>query len=154
MKRIVVFVLSLSLGLLISGCQGTKSKAVEGGVIGGVLGAAAGGIIGHQSGRGGKGAAIGAAVGAISGTVVGSQMPKSSPGEQETASTLAAQSTSIANPNQISIQQIVDFAKQGVHEDVVIDKIRLTNSKFNLSNSDIAYLRQQGVSEKVINAMQ
>jgi hypothetical protein len=54
----------------------------------------------------------------------------------------------------MSIAQIVELTKQGVNEDVIIDKIRLTNSKFNLSADDLNYLKQQGVSQKVIAAMQ
>jgi hypothetical protein len=54
----------------------------------------------------------------------------------------------------MAVQQIVDLSKQGVNEEVIIDRIRLSNSKFNLATSDIDYLKQQGVSQKVIDAMQ
>lgn len=137
-----IFVISLS-----AGCQNTKTNAVEGAVIGGVVGAGAGGIIGHQSHHGGEGAGIGLAVGALTGAIIGSQIEK--PGQ---ANQPAAGQT--VNPNQMTTQQIIDLTKQGANEDVIIDKIRLSNSKFTLGLEDINNLKQQGVSQKVINAMQ
>lgn len=138
MKMLVV-VLSMCAVSLTAGCQSAQTRSGEGAVIGGVLGAAVGGIVGHQSGRGGEGAAIGAAAGALTGAVVGSSVPKSQ---------------QVANPNQISIQEIIDLSSQGVNENVIIDKIRLSNSRFALTAVDIAYLKEHGVSERVINVMQ
>jgi len=146
MRKLTWLMICLSIVFLNLGCQTTKTRAVEGGVIGGVVGAAAGGIIGHQSGHGGEGAGIGAAVGAITGAIIGSQIEKPA---QTTAPVSTAQ-----NPSQMTIQQIIDLRKQGINEDVIIDRIRLTNSKFNLTAADINYLKQQGVSQKVIDAMQ
>ena len=143
MKKIGVLILCLSLALVTIGCASEKSRAVEGAVIGGVLGGAAGGIIGHQSGHAGAGAGIGVAAGALTGALIGSQIEKKQPA-----------TTQAANQSQLSLQQIVDMSKQGANEDVIVDKIRLTNSKFVLSAQDTDYLKQQGVSAKVINAMQ
>lgn len=149
MKKIVLFIICICVLFLNIGCQGTKTRATEGAVIGGVVGAAAGGIIGHQSHHGAEGAGIGAAVGALAGAVIGSQIQK--PGQASEATSTAQQSVS---PNQMSIQQIVELTKQGINENVIIDKIRLTNSKFKLSVDDLSYLKQQSVSQKVIDVMQ
>lgn len=151
MKKILLCSLCIVIVFLNAGCQSAKTRTAEGAVVGGVLGATVGGIVGHQSHHGAEGAGIGAAAGAIAGAIIGSQIQK--PGQ----STQPAQTGSTAealNPNQMSIPQIIDLTKQGVNEAVIIDKIHLTNSKFNLSASDIDYLRQQGVTQKVIDAMQ
>ena len=148
MKKVIALILSLGIVSLVSGCQSAQNRAGEGAIIGGVLGAAAGGIIGHQGHHGGEGAAIGAAAGAVTGALVGSSIPKNAQTQQP------APAMQTANPNQMGMQQIVDFTKQGINENVIIDKIRLTNSKFNLTPSDITYLKQQGVSQNVINVMQ
>jgi outer membrane lipoprotein SlyB len=153
MKRIFFVLLCVSIGLLSVGCQNAKSRAPEGAVIGGVLGAAAGGIIGHQSHHGGEGAAIGAAAGALTGALIGSQIAKPGQQQAQTQGTAPA-ATQQPSPNQMSMQQIIDLSKQGVNEAVIIDKIRLTNSRFNLTADDINNLKQQGVSQKVIDAMQ
>jgi hypothetical protein len=84
--------------------------------------------------------------------LVGSQIQKQ-PAQQQ--STQAQQQNQAAlNPNQMSLQQVVDLAKQNINEDVIIDRIRLSNSKFNLTPADVTYLQQNGVSEKVIKVMQ
>jgi len=146
MKKLLIILLTAGIGLLTVGCQNTQTHAVEGGVIGGVLGAGAGYGIGTAAGHhGAEGAAIGAVTGALAGAFIGGQMNK--PNKD-------AQGTQAANPNQLSLQQIVDLSKQGVHENVIIDKINLSNSKFNLTPADIDYLKQQGVSQKIIDAMQ
>ncbi len=164
MNRKLMIAVSTAIALLAVGCQASQNRAVEGGIIGGLLGGAAGGIIGHQSGHGGEGAAIGVAAGAVTGAIVGSQIPKqgqpqpvtttSATTSAPTATPQTIQANQAANPNQMSLQQILDFTKQGVNENVIVDKIRLTNSKFNLSPSDVDSLKQQGVSQKVIDAMQ
>jgi hypothetical protein len=157
MKKALSVLLGLSFMAFSLGCQNTKTHAVEGGVIGGVVGAAAGGIIGHQMHRGAEGAAIGAAAGILGGALIGGQMEKpgqpaaAQQGQPASQNTPASQAV---NPNQMTIQQIGDLAKQGVNENVIIDKIRLTNSRFSLTANDISYLKQQGVSQKVIDAMQ
>lgn len=147
MKRMLLLLLCFSIVLLGAGCQNTQSRAVEGGIIGGLLGATAGGIIGHQSGHGGQGAAIGAATGVLAGALVGSQIekPKSQGVEQSAVP---------VNANQMSLQQIIDLSSQKVSDEEIISKIRLTGSRFNLSSVDLAYLREHGVSQKVIDSLQ
>lgn len=146
MKKMVSIFISSLLVLSSLGCQTSPNRAPEGALIGGAVGAGIGAIIGHQSGETGEGAAVGGVVGALTGALAGSQMQKQ-PAQMPAA-------TGTVNQNQMSIQQIVDMSRQGIHEDVIVDRIRLTNSKFNLTAEDINYLKQNGVSQKVINAMQ
>jgi uncharacterized protein YcfJ len=153
MRKTFFVLLCVCIGLLGLGCQNTKSRAPEGAIIGGVVGAAAGGIIGHQSHSAGEGVAIGAAAGALTGALIGAQIAR--PGQKEQAQgSQPAAAQAAPSPNQMTLQQIADLSKQGVNESVIIDKIRLTNSKFNLTANDIDYLKNQGVSQKVIDAMQ
>jgi len=142
---VIVCLFFVMIGL---GCQSTNQGAVQGGVIGGLLGAAGGAIIGHQNGHDAEGAAIGAAAGAVTGAIIGNQA--GTPGQAATP----AQATPTMGANQMSIQQIVDLTKQGVNEAVIIDRIRMSNSRFNLTTDDINYLKQRGVSLKVIDVMQ
>lgn len=153
MRRAILAVLIFSFALVSAGCQNAKSRAVEGAVIGGVLGAATGGIIGHQNHHGGEGAGIGAAVGAITGGLIGSQIKKKGQSGQPVSAT-ATEVTKDAGNNQMSVLQVIELSKQGVTDDIIIDKIKKTNSKFNLSAEDVEYLKKQGVSQKVIEAMQ
>jgi uncharacterized protein YcfJ len=153
MKRIICLSIAGLFLFCSLGCNTTNNTG-EGAVIGGLLGATAGGIIGHNDDRhGGEGAAIGAAAGALTGALIGSQVKKQ-PAQPAGQSNTGAQSSQAVNPNQISLQQVAGLAKQGVHEDVIIDKIRLSNSRYNLNTADIDYLKKEGVSQKVIDAMQ
>ena len=70
------------------------------------------------------------------------------------SNTQASMSAQNTNPNQMTIAQIVELTGQGVDERVIIDRIRLTNSRFSLSSAQVDYLQQQGVSSAVISAMQ
>jgi uncharacterized protein YcfJ len=148
MRKTAAVLLSLAVLAGSAGCQSSPNRAPEGALIGGILGAGAGMIVGNQSKHRGEGRAegalIGGAVGALGGALAGSQMQKQ---PQQQAQT-------VNNPNQMSVQQIVDLARQGVNEDVIVDRIRMSNSRFSLSQGDVDYLAGQGVSQKVISAMQ
>ena len=152
MKK-VLFVLCGFLIMCSYGCESNKTRVAEGSVIGGLIGGAAGGIIGHQSGNAGAGAGIGIAAGAITGALVGSHIDK--PQKQETVES-ATQTIEEKSPEtkQLSMQQIINMSKQGLKDDEIIKEIRSTDSKFNLSAEGINYLKKEGVSQKVISAMQ
>ncbi|MCU0666557.1 MAG: glycine zipper domain-containing protein [Candidatus Omnitrophica bacterium] len=145
--RKVLSVLSVGIFVLVlTGCEGNKTRVAEGAGIGGLLGAAAGGIIGHQSGHDAGGALIGAAVGAAAGGAVGSQIEK--PAAKDAMASAPAVSV-----GQMSILEVIDLAKSKTPDDIIIDKIKKTGSKFNLKPEDVTYLQAQGVSQAVIDAM-
>ena len=150
-KKITSGILSLVILAVSTGCQSSPNRAGEGALLGGLIGAGAGTIIGNQANDRDKGrtqgAIIGGVVGALGGALAGTQMQKN---PQPTA----GQQAQANNPNQMAVQQIVDLSKQGVNEDVIVDRIRMSNSRFSLSPNDVAYLQGQGVSQKVISAMQ
>ena len=144
MKKYLVLFSCVSLLALAAGCESNKTRIAEGSVIGGVVGAAAGGIIGHQMGRGAEGAVIGATAGAAGGALIGAQIEKPEKKEAVVEPATAA----------LTVSEVVDMSKQGVSESIILDKIKSTNSKFTLTQQDIDYLKKQGVSQKVIDAMQ
>lgn len=133
----LVFVLASFL----IGCESMGPKTQTGAVAGGALGAVAGGVIGHQSGRGVEGAAIGAAVGALGGGLLGNAWDKEDKKAQET------------NPNYITIAGIVDMAAKGMPGDVIIEEIKRTKSVYHLTSETINYMKQNKVSDKVIDYM-
>ncbi len=55
---------------------------------------------------------------------------------------------------QLTMQQIVDWTKQGVSSDEIISRIKAANPKYSLTADDIDYLKKQGVSQRVIETMQ
>ncbi len=143
MKDISYLVVLTVFLLGVTGCAENKTRIGEGAGIGGILGAAAGGIIGHQSGHGWEGALIGGAAGATGGAVVGSQIEKPQSAQQ------------VARVNeQVTMENIVNWTKQGMSGDEIISKIKAANASYVLTTDDIDYLRKQGVSQRVIEAMQ
>lgn len=128
------------------GCANQQNNTAEGAVVGGLVGAGAGAIIGHQSGHAGGGALIGGALGALGGAFVGNKIPK----KQQEQETQAVEQAS----QQISIDEVVTMAGQGVNDDVIIDRIHASNSRFTLTAAQVDVLKQKGVSQRVIDAMQ
>lgn len=126
---------------ILFGCESMGPKTKTGAVTGGVIGATAGGIIGHQSGRGLEGAAIGAALGALGGGMVGSSM------DDLDKQALAG------NPNHIPLPKIAEMASQGTPDAVIINEIQRTHSVYNLNSEIITYLKNNKVSDRVIDYM-
>ncbi|MEI8350540.1 MAG: hypothetical protein WCI77_10370 [Candidatus Omnitrophota bacterium] len=55
---------------------------------------------------------------------------------------------------QLTMQQIIDWTKQGISSDEIISRIKAANPKYSLTADDINYLNKQGVSQRVIETMQ
>ena len=55
--------------------------------------------------------------------------------------------------NQVTLQQIVDWTKQGVSSDEIISRIKAANPRYSLTTDDLGYLKRQGVSQRVIEEM-
>ena len=138
MRKVKLFPLCLILVLFTVGCATMGEKTKTGAVTGGLLGAVAGGIIGHQSGHGFEGAAIGGAAGALGGGLIGNQMDKKA---------LAA------NPNHITVIRIAKMAAEGIPDAVIIGEIKRTKSVYVLASEVITYLKENGVSDRVIDYM-
>lgn len=139
MKKIILVILATTL--IIAGCETTGQKAKTGAVTGGLIGATAGGIIGHQTGHPFAGAGIGATVGALSAGLIGNELDKADRAAREN------------NPSYLAITNIADMGNKGVPDDVIIGEIQRTKSTYHLTAEIITYLKQNKVSDKVINYM-
>lgn len=133
--------LFIILSFMLVSCETTGPKTKQGAVAGGLIGAAAGGIIGHQSGHGLEGAGIGAAVGALSGALIGSSM------DQMDKQALAT------NPEHLTLVKIAEMGREGVPDSVIISEIQRTHSTYHLNSEIISYLKQNRVSDRVIDYM-
>jgi len=143
MNKILNLFFIASLVIIISSCAENQTRIGEGAGIGGGLGALAGGIIGHQTHSTVAGVLIGGAAGAATGALVGSQIPKQ------------PQYTNYPPVpiNQISMDQIVQWTRQGTPSEEIISRIRSTSSRYSLTAEDIDYLERHGVSQRVIDFM-
>ena len=166
-KKIVV-VLACAFVIPATGCQ---TKSGTGAVVGGAGGAALGAVIGHQSGHAAGGALIGGAAGAIGGGLVGHGMDKEDERkareqrEREEAARRQQQqyaynktaTTSTPPPaggtSTITRGDVVDWTRQGMKEEIIIDRIQRSGQRFIITSADERELKSYGVSANVINAM-
>jgi hypothetical protein len=131
--------------LFACGCS-SMSDTDKGILGGGALGAGVGALLGSAVHRPGAGAAIGAGVGAVTGGLVGNASDKEKAAEARAAAATAR--------GPLGLTDVVALAQQHISDEVIIQQIRTTGSVYNLSPNDIVYLKQNGVSDAVVQEMQ
>jgi hypothetical protein len=139
----------LALAALV-GCN-SPYHADRGALFGGLAGAGLGAVAGHALGNTAAGAAIGAGVGAISGAAVGSQMDEA---DARNRQAIAAQLGRQVSASAVSMDEVVQMVHAGVNEDLVITHVRKHGMARPLQTADLISLQSQGVSTRIIAAMQ
>ncbi len=144
----------LSFGILTalcaSGCE-TASHADRGALLGGLGGAGVGSLVGHAVGNTGAGAVLGAGVGALSGAAIGSGMDEI---EARNRAMIEAQLGRRVAAGSVTINDVVAMTQARVNEELIINHIRVHGVAAPLQTNDLIALQQQGVSPRVIGAMQ
>ncbi len=128
--------------VLATGCQ---TNAGTGLLAGGALGALAGGAIGAATHHAGTGALIGAAAGATLGGVTGAAVDNH---EQKVAIRQEARARALG------LQDVATLAQNGTSDEIIINQIRTSGTVYHLRADEILYLRNNGVHDPVIEAMQ
>jgi len=138
---------SIQLSLICAICFfGCATKTQTGALTGGALGVGVGALAG-----GGSGALIGGAVGTIGGALVGSAMDAQ---DRENMEQNQPKTMNRINQGQpLTINDIVALSKEGIKDDTIIKLIDKTDSTYDLSTNQVIYLKNHGVSQKVINYM-
>jgi len=134
--------------LLVCGCE-SLNNTEKGVGLGAGIGAATGALIGKATGHTGAGALIGAGVGGLTGGLVGNAADKAEK-KAETAQVAAIQAQAA---RQLSLTDVVQMAQSHVSDEVIISQIRSTGSVFHLRSDETIYLKQQGVSDAVVEEM-
>jgi len=65
----------------------------------------------------------------------------------------AALAGAVSVPLSYGVSQIIQLSQAKVSDDTIVNYIRNSNSSYGLDASQIVYLKQQGVSDTVINTM-
>jgi hypothetical protein len=141
MKRFGSPLLLISFAL--AGCA---SHADRGAAIGGLGGAGVGALIGEASGHGAEGALLGAAVGALGGAAIGNTH------DQREAEMRARMGRQMSGA--VTAGDVVAMVQSGVSEEVIATHIRTNGVQQRVQPGDLITLRNQGVSDYLINAMQ
>jgi osmotically inducible lipoprotein OsmB len=134
---------------LSTGCSSTHTD--RGALTGGLVGAGAGAIAGHAMGNTAAGAAIGAGVGVLGGAAIGNSMDQE---EERNRAMIAQQLGRPVDPNAVTISDVIAMRRANVNEDLIINHIHAHGMAAPLQTNDLINLPQQGVSSRVIQAMQ
>jgi hypothetical protein len=131
-----------------AGCQ-SMNYAQRGGVLGGLAGAGIGAAAGESGGDAVPGALIGGAVGALAGSVVGDGMDADRARQAEIEARIGRQLAGA-----VTSEDAVAMTRAGLSDDVIISHIRAHGVARPLEVNDLIALRNQGVSDAVIKALQ
>lgn len=148
---------------LVAMAAGCETKRQTGTAVGAGAGAGLGALIGSQVAADGsrtEGALVGAAIGALAGGIAGNQIGKSqdqsaarSDQRWEVSDSDGRSGTAAGATQRITKADVIDWTREGLRDDVIIDRIQRSGTIFDLTADDEAYLRDQGVSRSVIDAM-
>jgi uncharacterized protein YcfJ len=135
-----------------AGCQNLNNTE-NGAILGSLLGAGTGAIVGHQSGHRDEGALIGAAAGLLGGGLMGKAQDNA---EQRDAAVRYAQHTEMARRADmvaVTNQDVIAMTQQGFSDEHIINTMRHRGGRFDTSPAAQGYMKQMGVSERVLGAM-
>lgn len=132
-----------------SGCA-SPYRSDQGALLGGLGGAGLGAVVGHAVGNTGAGAVIGAGVGALSGAAVGGALDDV---EARNRAEIAARLGRPA-PGAVTVTDVISMSRAGVPEDVIVNHIHNHGLVAPLRADDLIMLQQQGVTARVVQAMQ
>jgi outer membrane lipoprotein SlyB len=145
-----MFVSAQALVLVVTaGCR-SPYYADRGALFGGLTGAGVGAAIGNAAGNTGAGAVIGSAVGALTGAAVGENI------DADLARSRAEIEARMGRQMQgaVTAQDVIAMTQAGLSDDVIATHIRANGVAQPLSVNDLISLRNMGVRDNVINAMQ
>lgn len=153
MKRFVLTLSIIGLIALTSGCV-AGLNATSGAAVGTGFGAMTGAVIGSQSGHAGGGAAIGALTGALAGGLVGDAQDAREERDAAIAHAHYERAAQQAHAQAMNNADLVFMAQSGVSEDVIKTAVNTRGGNFDLSPAAIVHLKNNGVSDRVILAVQ
>ncbi len=150
MRTVAPFILSvLILSAASLGCRSPYHQD-QLGLVGAGTGALAGAAIGSASGHTAGGAIIGGLVGATAGSAVGAHMDEVEARNQA----LFQQRLGRRLEGQTTFDDVIAMSKAGLSDDVITTHIRRHGVAQVPAAPDLIYLKNNGVSDRVINALQ
>ena len=149
-----VLVLIPALGGLPAGCS-SLSNTEKGAGLGGLIGAGLGTAVGAATHNPKTGAVVGGLLGAGVGGIAGSQADEREKQMNAEVQVAQAQASAAQAANgRLGMIDVCQMVQQGQSSAIIINQIRNTNSTFQLSTSDLQYLKANNVPDDVIGVMQ
>jgi hypothetical protein len=147
---LLLLLIGLAPVAILSGCC-SPYHSDQGALTGGLLGAGTGAIVGHAMGNTAAGAVVGAGVGAVSGAAIGNSMDEA---EARNRAMIAQQLGRQIDPGAVTVNDVIAMTRASVNEDLIINQIHAHGMATPLQTAELINLPQQGVSSRVIAAMQ
>lgn len=137
-------------GVVLAGLCGCSSmnNTERGALVGGGLGSGIGALAGAATGRPLAGALIGGGAGALLGGAVGNSEDRAEKRQAQAVADYAARNPPLA------MNDIVQMTQRHISDELIVRQMETTDSYYALTAQDITFLREQGVSERVIMVMQ
>lgn len=136
------------------GCQ-TPQHSERGAILGALGGAGVGALIGDKHHAAGPGAIIGAGVGTLAGAAIGESIDRDvERNRQQASAQTAAMYEQRARQGAVTPEDVGAMLRAGLSEDVIAGQIRANGMSRQLQVNDLINLRNQGVPDSVIKAMQ
>ena len=123
------------------------------GIIGGLAGAGIGAAAGEDSGDAVPGALIGGAIGLITGSAVGDGIDERNYRQQAYQQAVVQQQAQL-QAQAVTMADVVSMTQAGLSDTVIVNHIQTHGVAHRLNASDLIVLKQQGVSDAVLSAMQ
>ena len=127
-----------------------RPNTAAGAVVGGASGSLIGAAIGSGEGKTGEGALIGGLIGAAAGGVLGNQADRADDIRQYQYQQQQVQ----ARQSAISFEQVIEMSQSGLSPAVIVNQINSQGVWSRPTANDLIYLKQSGVSDQVIGALQ
>ena len=132
-----------------NGCM-LGPNARTGGLAGGLTGSAFGALAGLDSGRATEGAAIGALAGSALGNVLGDQVDQAQARQQYANQQYETQ----ARRQAVTVEQVIEMSRSGLGDSIIANQIHNNGVLHTLTTQDLVALKNNGVSDAVIQAWQ
>jgi hypothetical protein len=150
--RIGFLAVFVAAGFGSTGCE-HMNNTEKGVGLGAATGAGLGLLAGAATGNPRTGAAVGGLVGAGLGGAVGNAADREERRERDFQQAVATAQVQ-AQQQRMGMTDVVYMAQAGHDDQVIINQIRTTGSTFQLTGSDLDFLKNNGVSGRVIAEMQ
>ncbi len=136
--------------LIASGCANLGPHTRNGSLAGGAFGTALGALAGAGDGKALEGALIGGTAGALFGGALGNSVDYQEANDYAMRMEREQQITATA----ISIDQVIRMTQAGVDEQLIINQIHANGIERRLRTDELVSLKNSGVSNNVMSAMQ
>jgi uncharacterized protein YcfJ len=134
--------------------MGCANHTQRGTALGAVGGSALGAIVGHQLGDAGMGALVGGLAGATAGGLAGNAQDEADRADAYAQHAAYQHRQRVYDSRAMTNRDVINMAYSGASDGLIISTMQSRGGRFDTSPDAVIHLHKQGVSDRVIQAMQ